>query len=651
MARFCSILVLVAACRTPEPLAALPTAITAPPMHTIKVHLYAAQAYRSAHSDWEYAARQLLLRAQEAGGRATGVSFSVQRVSTFDPDASATLEQALSALEQHDPGGEGDLVVGLIGALPIFSTAVHDLARARSPGRHVVLRSNKNADAEVTVLLHAWAHTLGAVHAREPDRIMAAEVHDAPAGFAQRDKDLIGVGLAHFPAMLQDGTELAAYKHEAALYLRAHAADFDPEALTATLDWLGIGQTQLAPLPEREAAWFREAKDHADNNRIDLAWQALSWLDAFALNPEVATLTCRVALLHAAKSEDTRARCRRAAERSPSDPTAILLRAQAELVGGDAVAAAESLVRAADLIDRTQVMEKVWDFFGTLAQNAGCITFAQKAAASVGGDKLARVQAWAELARRRAAIPAGMQGADECRLQAELTPVIDHADHKRWADAAAAAERSVARHPDTAAPLSLLCEAIAQAGRDGDAEPICARAIAAAPEASVPLYWLGVIAWRKGDGAAAAARFSQVIALDPEAGHAKEMLRRATTSKPPAPSAKPPSPTPTAPPAPQASPERSRACDTLFDAAAAFTEKHHACGLSGMRANRESCRAKIAHCEDTELAVLDAFAACIIAVPRCEASDPQKTMDAFRACGMLMQEKLGRRCLEAFQAR
>src|SRR5258708_7431512 len=80
--------------------------------------------------------------------------------------------------------------------------------RARSPGRHLVVRSTESLPKTVAVLLHAWGHTLGAVHATGADRIMNAEYHP-DATFSQRDLELIGIGLAHFPIMLKDDAELA----------------------------------------------------------------------------------------------------------------------------------------------------------------------------------------------------------------------------------------------------------------------------------------------------------------------------------------------------------------------------------------------------------------------------------------------------------
>ena len=77
-------------------------------------------------------------------------------------------------------------------------------------------------------------------------------------------------------------------------------------------------------------------------------------------------------------------------------------------------------------------------------------------------------------------------------------------------------------------PLVVQDRSLTQASRDADAEPVCTSAVAAAPEASVAHYWLGVIAFRRGDLSAAAKRFARVLELDPEAGHARKMLDRSS---------------------------------------------------------------------------------------------------------------------------
>lgn len=472
--------------------------LAAPATHSIRVYAYAAPGVDTAAPK--------LLAAAEAGLDPTlGVHFVVERVSTFTPDPDPSLDRALVALERNDGGGAADLVVGLLPPRP--GVEAHAASRARSPGRHLVVCGDDPA-----VFLHALRHVLGGVH--------------GTAG-SKEDTALLGIGLSHFPDLLSAG-----YKHDAAAYLKAHFGAFDRGPLTSALTWLETETVVASELPPREATWLKEAKQHADEGKNELAWQALQQLEAHAKQPDVATLACRVAIARQGVAADqtpadTRERCKRAAKRSPTNATAILLRAQTELQAKDAPAAAESIVFAADLIDRFATPPHVYDYFLSLAQNAGCIGLAEAAADNAGGEQRARIRSWAGLARRRAALGV-MPAVDECRLQAELSPVLDFGDQKRWSDAEAIARKVLGAHPGSPAPLTLLCEALAQTNRDKDAEPHCKNAITAAPEASVAHYWLGVIAWRRGDKAAAKKSFARVVELDPEAAHAKEMLKRAT---------------------------------------------------------------------------------------------------------------------------
>jgi tetratricopeptide (TPR) repeat protein len=466
---------------------------------------------------------------------------------------------------------------------------------------------------------------------------MNPDYHLDASAFSRVDLELLGIALAHFPALLKDGSEMLQYKHEAATYLRAHAKDgsFEKEGLNASLAWLGSGETSVSsspPLPERQAAWLREAKEHADRGRNDLAQQALSQIFDYETHPDVLSLGCRVALAVDPKGAGTREKCLQAVERSPSDPMAVLMRAQTELLAGDAGAGAESLVRAGELVDRVNTSEAMWDYFATLAQSAGCLTLAEKAARNAGSERSVLVQKWAVIARRRAAIPLGLSAAEECRMQSELTPVLALLAAKRWQEAEATAQIVLAAHPNASAPLAALCEALTASVRDNDAEPFCNRALAVDPEATSAHYWLGVIAWRRGDKSAAATSFSRALELDPEAAHAQEMLKR-TGVKPPV------------------TAEQAKTCDTLVDGSAAFAKTQQACGMAGLRITRDACRANIAQCSSADLTALTSFADCFGAIAGCATPSTSETSAALSACGAKLKQTLSAACSSALRSK
>ena len=131
------------------------------------------------------------------------------------------LDVALKKLQAQDEGQDVDLVIGLVGALPVASFSFYELGRARVLGKHLVLRSMSNPDEiraldtfdavdpedrsrlyqerkrhkEAAMLLHEIGHSLCALHVRITSDLMHPSYHQTMQTFAPQNVELMKLAL------------------------------------------------------------------------------------------------------------------------------------------------------------------------------------------------------------------------------------------------------------------------------------------------------------------------------------------------------------------------------------------------------------------------------------------------------------------------
>lgn len=192
------------------------------PAVPVKLRVWADQDYRKLPR-WKVRARALIERANEYLAASFGIELEPEfkdweRQGDGGDHPDAVLEQ----LQRHDPGEGADWVLGFTGALPRFSTSQHDLGFAALHGKHMVLRhddltaelaylrqelrdrpkktreliiEDRRRHKEVAVLLHEWAHTLGAIHERGGGQLMRQEYDYQAHGFSPMTVRIIRLGL------------------------------------------------------------------------------------------------------------------------------------------------------------------------------------------------------------------------------------------------------------------------------------------------------------------------------------------------------------------------------------------------------------------------------------------------------------------------
>jgi hypothetical protein len=117
---------------------------------------------------------------------------------------------ALAALRADDPASDAELVVGLMGAMPVEPSSIHDVGMATMPGKYIVLRAasrvgehdavdrafdrlseddrarvlrERKRHRALAVFLHEVGHCLGALHQADARSLMNRAYDPKMSGF------------------------------------------------------------------------------------------------------------------------------------------------------------------------------------------------------------------------------------------------------------------------------------------------------------------------------------------------------------------------------------------------------------------------------------------------------------------------------------
>src|SRR5512140_2462176 len=192
----------------PAPLA--PRAATAAPARPLAVRILVDEDYRSEILRWSDRVQAQIARANQVLEPQFGVRLVVKELRPWSRTGRGkALGATLADLEAEEPGGDVDWVVGFVSSTGMISGAPEQIGMARYFGTHLVLRGmvdsaegeryRRTLDAlpeaerdallrerelhrETAVFLHEWAHTLGAIHEKDPESLL--NPHYAPTARA-----------------------------------------------------------------------------------------------------------------------------------------------------------------------------------------------------------------------------------------------------------------------------------------------------------------------------------------------------------------------------------------------------------------------------------------------------------------------------------
>jgi len=518
------------------------------PIRKLRVRAYADAGYRAQTPRWNARIEEQISRATSLLVDQFGIELEVESIRPWSRGAgdAVSLQEALAALREMDPGGGADWVVGFAEPLRAFSATQEELGMACMFCRHFVVRgmfsaaetdaidralpmlSSEEREAlgrerrlhkEVAVFLHEWAHTLGGFHERSPQGFLAPLYDPSQSAFSEASARLIRIGLAHRDSAKSYAAWEQEYRAEAQ---RDAAIAWDSATLKmalASAQHVLVDAPQRATMPPEDAAVLQRAialESAQDYGRAELALQPL--VARYPSSDEVQDLSCAVAQKRGARVEEIVAACRKAA-RLPDAPSWILLAtAHALLASGGRAEAMPLLERAESTLgdDAGSLL-----YLAQLQFEAGACSAAERTAARAKGIKGAE-RVTEECARLRHFVGFPADGA---KLPAEK--------EAEYVSSALAAHRSIeARKLDQARAMAAVlrqsfpqapaaavieCRAAARGPALAAVKTACEAAATQAPEAFYPQYNLGLVASAERRWTDADAALQRALRLDDSA--------------------------------------------------------------------------------------------------------------------------------------
>ena len=545
------------------------------PVRSLRVRVYADPEYQAQTPRWSDRIRAQIDRANGAVEAELGVRLEVESIRTWKrADRFEGLDKALGDLAAADRGADVDWVIGFAPALAFASAAHEQLGMGAVFGRHLVLRGmfsleetraleslldqlppeereallrERRLHKETAVLLHEWAHTLGAFHEHTPGSLLSPLYEPSQSGFSPGIVRLLQIALEQRGSRDEAGLSrwAAAYRDE----VRTSATVWDEatraEALRYGERFFGSGHFAAGPEggAPRETARSAEPPAQpppaaagaggvsaADAQRLedaarkararDLAGAAALLAPLARRYPQdarVQAFSCSLGQAREPRSAGTLAVCQGAA-RLPDVPIEIrLVLAGVLLDRQDRAGAVIALGRAESALRESTAPPELWLALAQGFGRAEICSAAERTAARARGQPGAKeIAAECSRLRRVAALPRDAPVAPE-REHDYVQAVLDAQSDVRYGRidrARAAAKGLAAKFPGTPGAEVVHCLLHGRARAFAAAKAVCESAARAAPEAFFPRYFLGLIAGTERRFRDAQAHLTRALELD-----------------------------------------------------------------------------------------------------------------------------------------
>lgn len=511
-----------------------PSAESAPPLATQPPRVFTVRAwvdldYQEQVLHWNERIAAQLAQASAVTKGALNVELKLVAIESWNHRSErAPLQTHLEALEQEDRAADVDLVLGFVSSLEIFTESQEKLGLARIQGRHAVLRAMDNAaehqaiarvftkldeherdtlyrerklHKEITLLLHEWAHVLGAPHD------LAGESLLNPSYAVQRTRfPRMTAGLLARSLELRDQkVDRKAWAKGLHGFIRAAPEGSwslqDLEGTLAQLDQVMRGEDAraLVVASQRDRAVFSEVSRLEVKGKWQEALDALQpLLEREPAIPTAHSLACQLSGMQSLSSPQTLTRCKAAIGLSTGDGSAWLMLAQAQGANRELAAARVSFISAREkLLAISPVPVETSAALGSVARNLGFVTWAEQSAARAPGRVAAdQVLEWAARKRLWFGLPEGVAAPSPEAEPGYLDRFVQ-VQNELGANQLGRAEATTAalekEFPELPGPLTLRCELWLRKAANGKAIAVCERAVAAYPDSLQAHYLLGVM--------------------------------------------------------------------------------------------------------------------------------------------------------------
>jgi predicted Zn-dependent protease len=537
----------------------------------MRIRVYADADYRTTVLRWRAKVSHQIDRVNRVLGPTFGVELAIEGVHDWQRRAPANrMDAMLEELEQLDPGADVDWVVGLVAQLSEVTSSLHHLGMARGFGAHFVIRGmndtaeraiidqvldqlsesererlyqDRKAHKELTLFLHEWGHTLGALHDDEPISVMHPSYSNKSAGFTAANRGLMAIVLRSWGK--HSTSDRAALRDELRAYLaeipstewRASERARLETSLEGPRNAVSSAQITAELTPAGRRA-FRQAMEFEQSGQYQQAWRAIEPLtEQYDGEAQVQLFGCHLAALSRGAGYPTEKLCQRATLLAPDDARPHLSLARAYLAGEQQARAVEHLRIAHARLDGagdTEDQRALWRSLAISYQRLDLVTWAEQALARAGDDVSAvELRRWAAQTRRRYGLPP--QGAqtgvapppqDEGAYLASIKALLSDVyagKHQSAQRQLSALRRAYPRAPG---PLVAGCDLYLRAGRPREARRHCDGAIAIWDELQWAHYLAGVLAAQQRRHRAAVVHLERAIELDPSVPGTWKQLAR-----------------------------------------------------------------------------------------------------------------------------
>ncbi|MBL8920536.1 MAG: hypothetical protein JNJ54_16855 [Myxococcaceae bacterium] len=512
----------------------------------LRVRARVAEDYRSQVLHPEETISAQVARLNEYTEPAMGVRLELTEVRPWTHRAGQNLTESLGALETFDAGDDVDLVLGWVSGLTVVELSLDKLGVARLGGRHAVLRAvDDRAEAEAfkraftaldlderedlsrarrrhketTLLLHEWAHTLGAPHDGHESGCLFPMYTEQQAGF--------------HPDTVRVLATLAEVQHERPRPARAAARVRDaldaarPGLFIASelATWREALDARARNAPEAGGSVLAPAQSNPSLEAVREALRAGNPTRARALlepllasgDPVALELACVLDLQTDPKTAVPT--CRRASETPNASGDAFVRLAAAALAAQQPETGRPALATAYQrLLQQSAASPEAWLRFVQVAQSASCLTLVEQAAPRLANAAdTTSVLNWARSTRRWVGLSSTVRTKSE-PCEGAFVETFRTAEaalqERRFTPVALAVVRLKDEAAGAAGPLVLECERAFMQGQLALAQIRCGAALSADPEATLAHYLLGLIHEVLNEVPRAIKRYVRVVELD-----------------------------------------------------------------------------------------------------------------------------------------